>query len=65
MKRLTHEYITRFHEFYETLDHIIIIMELICGGELYKRLKKLKKYPEKEAALLTFNLILSLQYMHS
>ena len=65
MKRLQHEYITKFYEFYESLDHIIIILELICGGELYKRLKKIKKYKEKDAALLTHNLVLSLKYMHS
>ena len=39
-------------------------MELICGGELYKRLKKIKRYQERDAALLTHNLLRSLKYMH-
>ena len=40
-------------------------MELICGGELYKRLKKVKRYSEKDASLLIYNLLQSLKYMHT
>ena len=40
-------------------------MELICGGELYKRLKKLKRLSEKETALLMYYLLKSLNYLHT
>ena len=59
-KRLQFEHIVKFIEFYEDEISIIILMELICGGELYKRLKKIKRYKEKDAALLIHNLVLSL-----
>ena len=37
------------------------MMEVVCGGELYKRLKKLKKYSEDDAAKLAFNLMSGLK----
>jgi len=39
-------------------------MELICGGELYKKLKKLKRFKEKDTAILALNMLKGLEYMH-
>ena len=60
LKRLKNDNIVKFYGFFETDEHLIIIMELVCGGDLYKRLKKVKRYCEKEAALIMYNLLLSL-----
>lgn len=60
-----HDNIVKLYDVLQDDLHTYIIMELLAGGELFDRLKELKKFTEKEASQLMKSLISAIQYMHS
>jgi len=60
-----HPGIVSIVEVMEDECHTYIITELLRGGELFKRIKKKKKFTESEASILMGQLISVVNYMHS
>ena len=61
----------KFYEFYDNPKHYYIITEydlclsrLITGGEIYKRIKKEKRFSEKITASIMYQLISAVEYIH-
>ncbi|CAF0970742.1 unnamed protein product [Brachionus calyciflorus] len=60
-----HDNIVKLYDVLQDDLHTYIIMELLNGGELFDRLRELKKFTEKEASQLMKSLISAIQYIHS
>uniref|UniRef100_A0A7E4V8S0 Ribosomal protein S6 kinase n=1 Tax=Panagrellus redivivus TaxID=6233 RepID=A0A7E4V8S0_PANRE len=60
-----HENIVRVEEALTDPLHYYIVEELLEGGELLKRLRKLEKFTEKEAARIMTQLVSAVSHMHS
>ena len=58
-----HENIIEIFEIFEEIDCIIIITELLEGGDLYMKLKEIKYFIEKEALVSFVQLIEAMKYM--
>ena len=61
---LTHRNILRFHNWYETRNHLWIIFEYCPGGDLFKLLEEDKKLPEKVVKKFAGELCEGLSYLH-
>lgn len=55
----------RIIQLLEDEDHYYIVSELLAGGELYERIVKMKYFSEKNAAILTYQILLAVSYMHN
>eukprot|EP01065_Artemidia_motanka_P002421 TRINITY_DN11158_c0_g1_i1.p2 TRINITY_DN11158_c0_g1~~TRINITY_DN11158_c0_g1_i1.p2 ORF type:complete len:466 (+),score=179.51 TRINITY_DN11158_c0_g1_i1:58-1455(+) len=61
---LKHPRVTAIKETFEDDDSLIVVMELVTGGELFKRLTQLKHYSEKSVCEIMHNLLSALDYIH-
>lgn len=60
-----HENIVKVEEALSDPLHYYIILELLGGGELLQRLRKLEKFTESEAARIMYQLVSAVNHMHS
>ena len=65
MRRLNHPNIIKLYEIYETTHSIYLIIELIKGGELMKKIKEKVQYSFFDIQLFMKNLLEAIQHMHS
>eukprot|EP01064_Diplonema_japonicum_P024051 TRINITY_DN34525_c0_g1_i1.p1 TRINITY_DN34525_c0_g1~~TRINITY_DN34525_c0_g1_i1.p1 ORF type:complete len:514 (+),score=128.65 TRINITY_DN34525_c0_g1_i1:37-1578(+) len=65
LKELDHPNIVKLKEVIEDDEVICLVMEIINGGELFKRITQLQHYSEKTACELMRNFLKVLAYMHS
>lgn len=64
LQSLDHPNIVRAIDFFEDVSAYYVVMELICGGELFDRIVKKTCYTEKEARDLVRVLLNAIKYMH-
>lgn len=66
MKKLSlNNYITQLFEVYEDNNELILIFELMEGGDLYEKIKTKKNYSEKEIFWIFLQIMKGLEYLHS
>lgn len=66
MKKLSlNDYIIRLFEIYEDPNELVLIFELMEGGDLYEKIKTKKKYCEKEIFWIFLQIMKGLEYLHS
>ncbi|CDW81372.1 protein kinase domain containing protein [Stylonychia lemnae] len=65
LEETTHPHIMKIIQLLEDEDHYYIVSELLAGGELYERIVKMKHFSEKNAAILTYQILLAVSYMHN
>ena len=65
LERLDHPNIIRLHQVLEDEQHLILVTQLVTGGEVLKRLTQLHHYSERTAAQLMKNFVKILKYVHA
>lgn len=65
MRKLSHTNVVKCFDFYERPGQLLIVMELMTGGELFDRVAAKEKYDESEARKCIFDLFSALQHCHS
>ena len=69
LKKVDHPNIIKLYEIFEDEKNIYLIMEKCNGGELFDKIThhihKKEMYKEKEAAYILYQIISSLDYLHS
>ncbi|WAR00840.1 KCC4-like protein, partial [Mya arenaria] len=58
--KISHVNVIRMKEIFETPTQILLVLELVTGGELFER----GKYSEKDAALAVREMLEGLEYLH-
>jgi serine/threonine-protein kinase ULK4 len=61
---LEHKNILKFHNWYETRNHLWIIFEYCPAGDLFRLLEEDKKMPEKTVRKFSFDLVEGLSFLH-
>ena len=61
---LEHRNILKFHNWYETRNHLWIIFEYCPGGDLYKLMQEDGKLLEKNVKRFAYELVEGLSYLH-
>lgn len=64
LKRVNHQNIVNLEAVFQTLDSVFLVAEIVEGGNLFSRMKKMKTYSEKDAAVLVRNMCSALAYLH-
>jgi len=57
MRKLNHKSLIKLYEMYESENSIYLVLELIKGGELIKRIAKEKIFNEGDLKILMRNLL--------
>ena len=63
IRSISHPNVVVMIDAFETLTNMYIMMECMQGGELFDHIKD-NEIQEKEAALITFQILEALQYLH-
>lgn len=64
MRKLNHKSLIKLYEMYESENSIYLVLELIKGGELIKRIAKEKIFNESDLKILMRNLLEGIQHFH-
>lgn len=62
---MDHPHVARLVDVYEGDDSLNLVMECMTGGELFKRVTKSRRFSERDAADVTFQMLLALIYIHN
>lgn len=63
--RLSHPNIIKLKEIFETPSEIILILELVTGGELFDRIVERGYYSERDAACVVQQILEAVSYLHA
>mmetsp|Transcript_26152 Transcript_26152/g.66444 ORF Transcript_26152/g.66444 Transcript_26152/m.66444 type:complete len:947 (-) Transcript_26152:2225-5065(-) len=64
MRGLVHSHVVRLHEMFESENSIVLVLELVDGGDLFDLIIKQKKVPEDIAKEIFYQLVSAVKYMH-
>ncbi|GAM28300.1 hypothetical protein SAMD00019534_114760, partial [Acytostelium subglobosum LB1] len=64
MKKVDHPNIVKMHEYWESVDKIYLVVELVEGGQLFDKIMVKKSFSEKEARVIVKQLLEALEYIH-
>lgn len=62
---MDHPHVARLVDVYESKDRLDLVMELLAGGELFKRVVEKKVFHEEDAAKTTSQMLKAINYIHS
>lgn len=62
---MDHPHVARLVDVYEDPAQLYLVMECMEGGELFERVQKMKTFSEKESAHSVWQMLLSVNYIHS
>ncbi|KAM9330600.1 calcium/calmodulin-dependent protein kinase type IV-like [Gastrophryne carolinensis] len=63
--RLSHPNIIKLKEIFETSSDIVLILELVTGGELFDRIVERGHYSERDAACVVQQILEAVAYLHA
>lgn len=64
LMELDQQNIVKFVAFYERLPKLLIVMELMSGGELFDRIAQVDKHDENDARIVMRDVLSALAYIH-
>ena len=65
MRKFTNENLIKLYEIFETKNSLYLVLELIKGGELLKRISKVKIFKESDVRILIKKMLIALDHCHS
>uniref|UniRef100_A0A7S1SMM9 Protein kinase domain-containing protein n=1 Tax=Tetraselmis chuii TaxID=63592 RepID=A0A7S1SMM9_9CHLO len=65
LEECAHPNIVTMMDHYENSDQIVMVLELLKGGELLEHIQEIKKYTERKAAQLFVQILRAVAHMHS
>lgn len=64
MKKINHKNLLKLYQVYETKHSIYLVLEVLKGGELIKKIKEKSIYEEKDIAKIMKNILEALDHLH-
>eukprot|EP00747_Dinoflagellata_sp_TGD_P166536 gnl/TRDRNA2_/TRDRNA2_189457_c0_seq1.p1 gnl/TRDRNA2_/TRDRNA2_189457_c0~~gnl/TRDRNA2_/TRDRNA2_189457_c0_seq1.p1 ORF type:complete len:520 (+),score=126.36 gnl/TRDRNA2_/TRDRNA2_189457_c0_seq1:199-1758(+) len=65
LQQIKHDNIIRYYDFYEDPHFLYVVMELCRGGEVFAKIVELKRFSERDAAILGQQMLRSIEYIHN
>eukprot|EP00929_Paragymnodinium_shiwhaense_P026969 TRINITY_DN15940_c0_g1_i6.p1 TRINITY_DN15940_c0_g1~~TRINITY_DN15940_c0_g1_i6.p1 ORF type:complete len:665 (+),score=221.46 TRINITY_DN15940_c0_g1_i6:296-2290(+) len=64
LQQIKHENIIRYYDFYEDVHFLYVVMEICQGGEVFAKIVEMKRFSEKNAAILGQQMLAAIDYIH-
>jgi len=64
LQQMDHPNIIRFHDFYEDIGFLYVVMEMCSGGEVFTKVVELKQFSEKNAAFMGQQMLSAIAHLH-
>ncbi|KAI7885545.1 kinase-like protein [Lichtheimia hyalospora FSU 10163] len=64
LDRVSHPFLVNMYDTFQDDAHLYIVMEYVQGGELFRILRRQKKFDENTTRFYAAEVILALEYMH-
>ena len=64
MRSVDHPNIVKLYEVYVDVEHVHLVMEHCCGGELFERITSKGKFTETDAKSLVKKLLKAIKHLH-
>ncbi|XP_054633141.1 calcium/calmodulin-dependent protein kinase type 1D-like isoform X2 [Dunckerocampus dactyliophorus] len=64
LRRIKHENVVVMEDFYESLTHFYLVMQLVSGGELFDRILDRGVYSEMDASRVIQQVLHAVSYLH-
>jgi serine/threonine protein kinase len=61
---IDHPFICRLYYAFQTKKHLVLVMDFLCGGELFFHLQRCKRFSESRAKFYAAEIGLALAYIH-
>jgi len=65
LSSVNHPFIVRLYKTFQDDMHLYMILEYVCGGELFSHLRKVGKFPNDVAKFYAAEIILAIEYLHT
>lgn len=65
IRNLQHEHVIKFYEVYEDTRFLYVVMEKCDGGEVFDKIRELKRFGEGDASKIGQQMLSGLAYIHS
>lgn len=65
LQEATHPFLVKLYRSFQDGDNVYLLFEFVHGGELFSRLKLMKRLSESAALFYAAQLLLALEYLHS
>ncbi|KAI8381078.1 kinase-like domain-containing protein [Radiomyces spectabilis] len=65
LKEISHPFLVNLWDAFQDDTHLFMVMDYVPGGELFRILRKQKKFSESVAKFYAAEVILALEYLHS
>ncbi|KAI8979520.1 kinase-like domain-containing protein [Mycotypha africana] len=62
---VSHPFLVRLWGTFQTESHVFFVMDYVPGGEVFRKLRKKKKFTEDEAKFYAAEVTLAIEYLHS
>ena len=65
LEAIYHPFLVNLYACFQDFGNLYVIMEYICGGELFSYLRKSQRFPNQVARFYAGEVLLAFEYMHS
>ncbi|XP_065190108.1 phosphorylase b kinase gamma catalytic chain, skeletal muscle/heart isoform-like isoform X2 [Sycon ciliatum] len=65
LERVSHQYIIKLHEWYQSPVYFFLVFELAAHGELFDQLNKAVRFSEMRSRMVMKQLLLAIEHIHS
>lgn len=62
---INHPFVVNLYKTFQDEHYLYMVMEYVCGGELFSHLRKVGKFPNDVAKFYAAEIILVIEYLHS
>lgn len=62
---IDHPFIVKIHYAFQTKKHLVLVLDFLCGGELFFHLQRNKRFSESRARFYAAEIGTALEYIHS
>ena len=65
LAEVDHPFICKLHFAFQTKKHLVLVLDFLCGGELFFHLQRNKRFSENRARFYAAEIGMALEYIHS
>ncbi|GAA5805728.1 camp-dependent protein kinase 3 [Helicostylum pulchrum] len=65
LSSVSHPFVVKLWGTFQSESHVFLVMDYVSGGELFRMIRKQKKFTEEQAKFYAAEVVLAIEYLHS